>query len=266
MTTLIRTTAPSLIVLVVLVVAVLPAWAQDDDLNSDRPGVGTSAITVPRGVLQLETGVEYARERRAGEATQRRTSLATAFRYGLLDGVELRLEGEPIVSLRGEDDATNVGDFLLGAKLRLLEGGEGALRPTLAILPAVKMPTAPDPIGTERADVLLLGLASFNFGRVSADVNAGVAAIGQRGESGYLVQGLVTGTLTADVTDKLKLLGEVFYNSPSERDGEDVVGVVAGIAYLLTKRLAIDTAFITALAGRGPDYRIQIGLTVRFGS
>lgn len=242
-----------------------PAAAQDDELNSDRPGVGTSAITVPRGVLQLETGIDYARERRAGKPTQRRTSLATAFRYGLLDGVELRLEGEPIVGLRNGGDETNIGDFLLAAKLRLVEGGEGVSAPTLAVLPAVKIPTAPDPIGTERVDVFLLGLASWSFGRVSADLNAGLAAIAQPRESGYVVQGLVTGTLAADVTEKLKVLGEVFYNSPSERDGRDVVGVVAGVAYLLTRRLAIDSAIITALAGRGPDYRIQAGLTVRFG-
>jgi hypothetical protein len=172
--------APSLLLIVVVLVAAPTAWGQEDEVNPDRPGVGTSAITLPRGALQLETGLDYARERRAGEPTQRRTSLATTVRFGLLDGVELRLDGEPIVGLRGAGDATDVGDFVLGAKLRLLEGGEGPLRPTLSLLPAVKLPTAPDPIGTERADFLLLGLASFTFGRVGADLNAGLAAIGQR--------------------------------------------------------------------------------------
>jgi hypothetical protein len=255
---------PAVIVLI-LVLAAAPGFAQEDDLNSDRPGVGTSAITVPRGTLQLETGIDYARERRAGEPTERRTSLATLVRFGLLDGVELRLEGEPVVALRGVDDVTDVGDFVLAAKLRLLEGTEGVSRPTLAVLPAVKLPTASDRIGSERVDALLLGLASWSFGRIGADLNAGVAAIAQRAPSGYLVQGIVTGGLSADVTDKLKLLGEVFYNSPSERDGDDLVGAVAGVAYLLTRRLAIDAAVITLLAGRGPDYRLQAGLTVRFG-
>ena len=68
----------------------------------------------------------------------------TTLRFGLLDGVELRLDGEPIVGLRGAEDATNVGDIVLGAKLRLLEGGGG--------------PAAPDAVGPS------LGEASHRAG------------------------------------------------------------------------------------------------------
>jgi hypothetical protein len=110
-----------------------------------------------------------------------------------------------------------------------------------------------------------LGLASWSLGKIGVDLNAGVAAIAQRDPSGYLVQGIITGTLSADLTDKLKLLGEVFYNSPAEREGRDLVGAVAGVAYAITRAFAIDAAVITSLAGRGPDYRIQTGITARFG-
>lgn len=257
---------PALVLLATLVLAAAPAAAQETEpLSSDRPGVGTSAETVPRGALQLETGFDYSRERRAGEPTQRRSSLATTLRFGLFDGVELRIDGEPVVRFRGAEDATDVGDFVLGAKLRLLDGAEGVLRPTLSLLPAVKLPTAPEPIGTERADFVLLGLASFNFGAVGVDLNAGVAAIGQRDPEGYLLQALLVATVTGDVTDTLKLFGELFYTSPSERDGDDVIGAAAGLAYGLTRNVALDVALITALAGRGPDYRIQAGITIRFG-
>jgi hypothetical protein len=249
-----------------VLMAVTNVEAQETEpLSSDRPGIGTSAETVPRGALQLETGFDYSRERRGGEPTQRRSALATTLRFGLFDGVELRIDGEPVVGLRGAEDATDVGDFVLGAKLRLLDGAEGLLRPTLSLLPAVKLPTAPEPVGTERADFILLGLASFDFGAVSVDFNAGVAALGQRDPEGYLLQALLVGTVAADVTDKLKVLGELFYNSPSERDGDDVVGVTAGVIYGLTRTVALDAAVITTLAGRGPDYRIQAGITIRFG-
>jgi hypothetical protein len=250
----------------VLLSAAAPAFAQESNaVNPDRPGIGTSADTLARGVLQLENGVDYARERRAGEATQRRTSWATTVRYGLTDGVELRIDGEPVVALRGPEDATDVGDFALGVKWRLLEGVDGELRPTLSLFPSVKVPTAPDPIGTERPDFTLLGLASFNFGRVGVDLNAGVAAIAQRDPDGYLVQGLLVGAATADATDALKVFGELFYNSRSERNGDDVVGASAGVIYTLARNLAIDAAVVTTLAGRGPDYRLQAGLSVRFG-
>jgi hypothetical protein len=251
-----------LLIVLVLVVA-STGWAQEDDVSPDRPGAGTSAITVPRGALQIETGVDHASERRAGEPTQRRTSLATTVRYGLFEGVELRLDGEPFVALRGGEHATNIGDVFLGAKLRVLEGGEGLLRPTLSLLPVVKLPTAPAPIGTERADFQLLGLATFTAGRVGFDLNAGLAALGQRDPSGYLLQAFVAGTLGVDVTDTVNVFAEIFYTSPAERDGDDLVGASAGISYKLTRNLALDAAVITTLAGRGPDYRVQAGMTIR---
>jgi hypothetical protein len=252
-------------VFLVTVLIARSAFGQDDDLNSDRPGVGTNAFTVPRGALQLEAGLDYARERRAGEPTQRRSSIAGLLRYGLLDGVELRVEGEPVVRLRGAEDATDAGDFVLSAKLRLVDGGEGLDKPTIAILPAIKVPTAPEPVGTEKVDALVLGLVSFGLGRVGVDFNAGLAAIGQEGGSSYVVQGLIIGSVTGDVTDRFKLLGELLYASPSERGGDHSVVAVAGAVYALTRRLSIDTAFITSLAGRGPDYRLQAGFTARFG-
>jgi hypothetical protein len=257
----------SVAVMLSLITALPSATAlaqDDDDVNADRPGVGTSAATVARGALQLETGVDHARERRA-RATERRTSLGTLLRYGVLDGVELRLEGEPVVALRGPEDETNIGDIVLSVKLRILEGAEGVPRPTLSLLPALKLPTAPEPIGSERVDAALLGLASFGFGRLSADLNAGLAAIGQEGGSSYVVQGLTSATVSGDVTEKLSLLGEIFYRSPDERGGDHLVGVTVGAVYGLTRRLVIDTAVITSLVGRGPDYRIQAGLTARFG-
>lgn len=257
--------APALVLLFALVVAPPPAWGQErQPVNPDRPGIGTGADTVPRAALQLEGGLDHARERRAGERAQRRTSLATTVRFGLLDGVELRLDAEPVVALRGAEKATDVGDVVLGAKLRLLEGAEETLRPTVSVLPSIKLPTAPEPIGTERPDVSVLALASFNAGALGLDLNAGVAAIAQRRPSGYLLQALVVATVNWLVTEAWTPFAEVFYNSRSEREGEDLVGVGAGVVYALTRDVALDGAVITAVSGRGPDYRLQAGITVRF--
>jgi hypothetical protein len=260
-----RTTG-TLALLLALIVVAPPARGEDrEPVNPDRPGIGTGADTVPRATMQVEIGFDHARERRAGEPTQRRTSLATTLRFGLLDGVELRVDAEPVVALRGAEEGTDVGDFTLGAKVRLLEGARETARPTVSVLPSIKLPTAPDPIGTERPDYSVLGLASFNAGSVGMDLNAGVAAIAQRRPSGYLLQALVVGTFNWSATDAWAPFGEVFYNSPSERGGRDLVGVGAGVVYTLTRDVALDAAIITSLAGRGPDYRLQAGLTFRFG-
>lgn len=252
--------------LVALSVTAPPVQGQSPEpVNPDRPGIGTGADTVPRAMFQLEIGGDHTRERRAGEPTQRRTSLATTVRFGLLDGVELRLDADPFVALQGAKTVTNVGDFTLGAKLRLLDSAPETLRPTVSVLPAVKLPTAPAPIGSERPDYSVLGLASVNAGTVGIDLNAGVAAIAQRRPAGYLLQAVVVGTLNWFATDAWAPFAELFYTSPSERHGEDLIGAGAGVVYTVTRDVAIDAAVIASLSGRGPDYRLQAGFTVRFG-
>lgn len=263
-----RRTIRALCFLTVLLTVARPAVAQPEDkgvINPDRPGIGTGADTVPRAAVQIEVGVDHARERRAGESALRRRSVATTVRFGLLDGVELRLDAEPIVALRGAEKATNAGDFTLGAKLRLLDGAHESLRPTVSVLPSIKLPTAPQPIGTERPDVSVLGLASFDLGSFGIDVNAGMAAIAQRRPSGYLLQAAVVGTVNWFLTDAWVPFGELFYASPSERRGDDSVGVGAGVVYTIAPDVALDTAILTVLTGRGPEYRVQAGISVRFG-
>ncbi len=144
----------------------------------------------------------------------------------------------------------------------MLEGAEGSARPTVSLLPAIKLPTASSPIGSEHVDVALIGLVGWGFGRLGVAVNAGLVAVGQ--DEGLRAPGAVVGTVTCEVIDNLTLLGELFYTSPEERGGDDFVGAVAGASYKITRDIAVDAGLIASLAGRGPDYRVQTGITVRF--
>ena len=255
----------AIVVLAALLLTVSPGLAQERrPINPDRPGVAATAELVERGALQLEAGIDYARERTAGRQTERRTAAALTVRYGLLDSLELRLDGEPVVALRNGDDVTDVGDFQLGVNWRLLEGREGTLLPSLSLFPSVKLPTAPDPIGNERVDATLLAIATFQSGPLTVDLNAGLATVAQHEPAGYLLQAILVASVTADVTDRFKVLGELFYNSPSERDGDDRIGATAGATWIVARDVAVDAAVITTLAGKGPDYRVQAGVSVRF--
>ena len=54
------------------------------------------------------------------------------------------------MTLQNGEHVTDVGDFSLGVKWRLLAGVDSTPIPTLSLFPSVKLPTAPDPIGNER--------------------------------------------------------------------------------------------------------------------
>jgi len=242
------------------------AGAEDDAIDPDRPDLSFSAKTVGAGRVQLEAGVLFERTRLAGEPTERRLAAETTLRIGVGDRVELRLDAEPIVRLRGAENATDVGDFRLGAKWRFLEASPDDGWPALALLPVVTLPTAPTPIGTGKADYQLLVLASFELpAGFALDANAGVAAIGQTRPRGHLVQAQVSASLSHKLGAAVATFGEIFYASREEWSGRDQIAVDAGVVWTVLPSLALDAAVGTSLYGRLPDVFVRAGGSVRFG-
>lgn len=242
-----------------------PAPAVEPAIETDRPDVSNSTKTVPRGALQVESGLEYARSSFAGTDGERRLAVQATLRAGLTDRLEIQLGGEPLVRLRGREEATDHGDVTLGFKYRFLDS-PGGFAPALGVGPLVKLPLADAPIGTERSDFALVGLASFDLPwKLGLDVNAGPALVGQTRPNGYLVQALASGSLSREVAEGLSAFVEVFFASRSDRDGRDVVGFDTGVVYVLASWLALDGAVETSLKGPGRDWALRAGVSARFG-
>ena len=256
---------PALLGLLLLSAPLEPAHAQSA-VVTDRPDVTNAPTTVPFGAFQMEAGLEFARTRLAASPAERRLAVQGTLRAGLTDNLEARLDGEPLVRLRGPEDATDRGDLALGLKYRFLDSEEGRWWPALGLQPFVKVPIADRPIGSERPDFGLVALASFDLPRhFELDLNAGLSAVGQRHPEGYLLQALVSGSLGLQLTDRLSPYAELFFATRGERGGRDALGFDTGVIYLLTRRVALDAAVQTSLTGRGPDYAFRGGLSVRFG-
>lgn len=267
-----RRPSPGCVAGVVLTACLLHAaggLAFGDSLSEvvpDRPDVANSTQTVPFGAFQVEAGLGYARTRIAASPAERRLSVQATLRAGVTDRLEIRLEGEPLVRLRGAEADTDHGDLALGLKYRFLDSEEGRWWPSLGAQPFVKLPIADAPIGSERPDFGFLALASLELPRqFSLDVNAGLAVVGQTRPNGYLLQALVAASLGRQITERLSSFVELFFASRAKRDGRDILGVGTGLTYLLTRRIALDAGVETSLTGRGPDYAFQAGVCARFG-
>jgi hypothetical protein len=251
-----------------LALEAVPALAAEaaDSTETDRPDVANSATTVRQGQFQIESGIAYARQRAAAAPTQRTTSLELTLRLGLTRSLEVRLDGDPVVHMRTDEGVTNVGDLRLGLKYRFFDAPDDSWWPALAILPYVKLPSAPEPIGSERTDFGITGIASFDFpADFSLDVNGGIAAIGQRDPSGYLAQASAAASLSKAVLNDLSVYVELFYSSRDTRDGRYGLGTGAGMLYRIGRRAAVDLGVETSLAGQSPDFTIRSGFTVRLG-
>jgi Putative MetA-pathway of phenol degradation len=241
------------------------AAAESDRIQPDRPNFSASTYTVAPGVLQIESGAQYSHTSIGGSPADREFSLDVMLRVGLTERIELRLQGEPLVVLRGERDDTGNGDISLQAKYRFFDAREGRWWPSLAVLPFVRFPIAHEPHGTNLPDFALIGLASFSLPwGLGLDVNAGVGGNGQR-PGGYLVQGVAAASVSRDIAERWATYAEVFFTSAAERGGRAQVGFDAGVQFFVTQRLALDAAAETSLTGPGPDYAFRAGLSVRFG-
>jgi outer membrane putative beta-barrel porin/alpha-amylase len=234
----------------------------EEPIDPDRPDIATSPGTVAPASVQVESGLADEHTRLAG-GDQRRLFVETGVRVGMTERIELRLGGEPFVRLRGRERDTDHGDLTVGFKYRFLDGAGG--RPALAVLPSLKVPLAREPLGTERPDVSVLGIAAFRLpGDLTLTVNGALAALGQRHPEGELLQGFGAVNLTRDlVAERVQAVAEVFANSPEERNGSDVVAAGLGVIYRLTPWLAVDAAIHTTVHGQGPEYTLRAGLSVR---
>jgi len=225
-----------------------------------------SAEVVPARALQIESGVEYGKERVGGNPTVRKLLVQTALRLGLTRALEISVDGVPFVWQRTAEDDYGSGDYTLGFKYRFLAPAPDGAGPALGVKPFVKLPVAHEPIGSERPDFGALLLMTLGLPwSLSLDANAGVAAIGQRRPDGFIPQGIVSASLSWSVTERLSTITELYYQTKDERDGRYGLLTTVALMYRVTPRLALDTGMRTMLAGQGPSWSAFVGLSVRLG-
>ena len=251
--------------LAALLVAGAAEAQQPAPISPDRPDAANSTATVGAGVVQVEGGFAYSRTGATGGA-QRQFFVEGTLRAGLTERFEARIDGQPFVKQWGPDAATGSGDYFLGFKWRFFDPPEGSGLPSLGVQPAVKLPTASAPIGTERVDVGAVALASFDLPwDLSLDVNGGLAAIAQTRPGRYLLQALVAATLGAEIDERWLPFVALAYASRSQRDGGDTLSAQAGLVWRATRNVALDLSGQTSLIGQAPDYLLRAGASIRFG-
>ena len=210
------------------------------EVAPDRPSVSTSTQTIAPGGVQIESGIQYASTRRAAAPDDRQYTVQATLRVGLTPRLEARLEGAPLVRLRGDEEDTGFGDLSVGVKYRCLDQAEGVWWPSLGVEPFVKLPSASPPIGSGRTDFGITGLMSWELPRgLHLDANTGVAAISQTDPHGFLVQATASASLGKNITKGLSAYVELFFASPAEHGDRNSLGFDTGAVYLLTRHIAL---------------------------
>lgn len=109
--------------LLALAAIAAPAAAQDRDLCTDRPGLGTPACTVEPGRVLVESSLaDWTMSKGGGDRSDAILFGDTLVRVGVGKQLELQVGWTPLVYSRERtgtmvDRATRAGDVTLGTKL-----------------------------------------------------------------------------------------------------------------------------------------------------
>ena len=129
----------------VMLFAACGAMAQEVEFTADRPGASTGPAIVARNVIQLEQGVQFDGD---GGGYGQFTFSNTLLRYGLFDGMELRLGGDALVHHTYDKWSAAFAGLSVGTKIKCFEG-QGAI-PAVSVLADFAIPgTASNGFETE---------------------------------------------------------------------------------------------------------------------
>jgi Putative MetA-pathway of phenol degradation len=152
--------------------------------------------------------------------------------YGLPE-IQLKLE-VPIRIVHNDNNATGVGDLLLGLKWRFLNSKEYGFQ--LGAYPQVLVPTGDHArdLGEGRAAFVLPLLAQKSWDKWTVYGNVGYWWQGAQETRNYFYAGAV---LEREINERLELGVELFGNSPKERGGRSELAFNVGGTWKLGQHL-----------------------------
>ncbi len=90
---------------------------------TDRPDQTESSSTVPKGSFQIESGVLFGSSKSGGISIRETLAPSTLFRYGITNGIEIRLvnQFESIKNRITSEKANGISDLEIGTKFQILK-------------------------------------------------------------------------------------------------------------------------------------------------
>ena len=209
------------------------------DLVTDRPDQTESSSTVMKESLQIETGAlfEFSEEDR----TVNKTILApsTLFRYGMTDGLEIRLLSQYETIKVGGDKTEGISDLEIGFKVQLLQKDDANTE--IAFLSHLIVPTGTEFISSEEYGTInKLSIAHDLDESTALGYNVGYDNFGYG--DGNLTYSIALGK---SINDKAGFFIESY--GELEEFEDFILNADAGFTYLVKPNFQVDFSFGTSL-------------------
>ena len=237
------------------------------ELNTDRPDRGQGPTVIPKGTVQIETGLQLQKDRSNSFIQQEYLYPATMVRLGLFSRAELRVNFEykktrekilPVIP--GQETAENKGfnDVRLETKINLFKGQ--GLIPQVGVWGAVTLPVGPETFKPLHAAPGVSLLFSHKLSqKAELQYNIGYQKQGNQdeyqGQTFYALN--TTRTLKSKIKGYLEIFGEKLTQPETEHNLD------AGLLFLIRPNLHADIMGGWGLNEAAPGSFAGGGLTWR---
>lgn len=227
-------------------------------LVTDRPDFTESALTVPRGHVQLESGYTFTHTEGGDEHTLGEALL----RLGLLDRLEARigLGSYGWVEAPGEDPS-GFEDPSLGLKVVLAR--EETMGLAAALLAATSVPVGNDELGEDDWQPEIRLAVSRGLSDVLAlAANLGIARASEQSE-GY-DQKVASLSLGIGLGDRWGAYAEAYGTFPAGLEEDDEGVLNGGLTFLVQPLFQLDARAGAGITDAAPDFFAGVGLSKRW--
>lgn len=243
-------------------------YADLRELSTDRPDTTESPYTVDAGHFQLEWEVvSFGRDNSAGVKTETLTS-SINLKMGLSDNIDAQLVLEPRTRVETTTDAgneTDTGSNDTEVRLKFNMWGNDDGDTAFAIMPFVRLPTHADVFGengkTEGGVILPLAIKLPNDWDAAVELE--INAVRNSANDGYVAEFQQSMTFGHAISGALSGFFEFVNIDRNEKGAQGEIYFDAGVLYLLSKNLQLDTGFNLGLTDAAQDSRVFVGISWR---
>lgn len=237
--------------------------------SADRPTKAYLPYTVDAGHFQVETDLAiYGRGRQDGQRYVNWTAIDPTLKLGVTNAIDLELQVTTFAAAIAGTGATRTaasgfGDSNVRAKINLIGNDGGKL--AVALLPFVKVPTAPRTLGNGAVEgglVLPVSIAvPHGFTIVlgaEIDVLRNAATPGYHGSANALVN------VSHPVGKAFTVYAEAFATRSFLAADKPIHTIDTGLSLAITPNLQWDMGANFRVSGAVPDAQVYTGLARRF--
>lgn len=208
---------------------------------TDRPDQTESSSTIEKGNLQIESGILLVFNESDLSSTQQLLAPTTLFRYGIINGLEIRVfnQFESLKDQNSYQKINGISDLELGTKIQLLK--KENINTEIAFLSHVVIPTGTASLSNDKlATINKLSISHQLSENMGLGYNIGYDYFGD-GNGDFIY----SFSLGISVTNRFSFYLEP-YGSIVDFD-EHKSNFDAGIAYLLNDNCQLDFSFGTGI-------------------